>query len=76
MHIPNDIGSVTYALSHTTRGGKPSNREVWGNPREQRTEPPRKPKKKKKKKMKKKKKKKKDAIPTNLVKICKRDTSQ
>ena len=75
--ISNDIGSVTYVLIHTARGGKPPNREVWGNPREQRTGAPGKPKKKKKKKMKKmKKKKKKDAIPTNLVKICKRDTSQ
>ena len=52
--ISNDIGSVTYVLIHTARGGKPPNREVWENPREQRTEAPGKTKKKKKKKKKKK----------------------
>ena len=35
-NISNDIGSVTYVLIHTATGGKPPNREVWENPREQR----------------------------------------
>ena len=50
MHIQRHIGSVTYVLIHTARGGKPSNREVRKNPREQGTEAPGKPTKKKKKK--------------------------